>query len=68
VDPHYTFRKAERGRPKVRRFEMAGWNADALAPVHPIAASVTTCDTDLPQIRFVMDAAVPVTQGTRKIR
>lgn len=68
VDPHYTFHKAERGRPRVRRFDAAGWHADALQPLHPIAASITTCDTDLPQIRFVMDAEVPVTQGTRKIR
>ena len=68
VDPHYTFRKAERGRPKVRRFETAAWRADMLAPLFPIAASITTCDTDLPQIRFVMDADLPVTQGTRKIR
>jgi hypothetical protein len=68
VDPHYTLRKAERGRPKVRRFETAVWNAKTLAPLAPIAASITTCDTDLPQIRFVMDALVPVIQGTRKIR
>jgi hypothetical protein len=68
VDPHYTLRQAERGRPKVRRFETAVWNAKTLAPLAPIAASVTTCDTDLPQIRFVMDAEVPVVQGTRKIR
>ena len=61
-------RIAERGRPKVRRFETAAWNADMLAPLHPIAGSITTCDTDLPQIRFVMDADVPVIQGTRKIR
>ena len=32
-----------------------------------IAASFTSCDTDLPQIRFVMDAGLPVTQGTRRI-
>ena len=43
-------------------------NAEGLAPLHPIAASFTSCDTDLPQIRFVMDADLPVMQGTRKIR
>jgi hypothetical protein len=68
IDPHYTLHKAERGRPRLYRFERAAWNAESLAPLHPIAASFTACDTDLPQIRFVMDANVPVTQGTRKIR
>src|SRR5262249_53116994 len=68
VDPHYTLHKAERGRPKLSRFDQPAWNAEGLAPLHPIAASFTSCDTDLPQIRFVMDAELPVGQGTRKIR
>jgi hypothetical protein len=68
VDPHYTFHSAERGRPEVRRFDGAAWNAGSLAPLSPISASLVTCDTDLPQIRFVMDVARPVVQGTRKIR
>jgi hypothetical protein len=68
VDPHYTIQKAERGRPKVTRFAAEAWNAPMLTMLHPIAASVATCDTDLPQIRFVMDADRPVVQGTRRIR
>ncbi len=68
VDSHYTFQKAERGRPKLVRLDAAAWNAPGLEPRAPIAASVTTCDTDLPQIRFVMDPERPVIQGTRKIR
>lgn len=68
VDPHYTLRKAERGRPHVDRFVGAAWNADGLALGHPISASVTTSDTDLPQIRFVMDPEIPVDRGTRRIR
>lgn len=68
VDQHYTLAKAERGRPVVTRFEPEAWNAGTLSPRHPIAASVTTCDTDLPQIRFVMDPEIPVVRGTRKIR
>jgi len=68
IDPHYTFHKAERGRPKLSGFDGAAWNAEGLEPLHPIAASFTTCDTDLPQIRFVMDPEIPVVRGTRKIR
>jgi hypothetical protein len=68
VDSHYTLHKAERGRPHVTRFEPDAWNARALRFVHPISASLTTCDTDLPRIRFVMDAEIPVVRGTRRIR
>jgi acetoacetate decarboxylase len=68
VDPHYTLHKAERGRPDVSRFAPAGWNAGSLALDFPIAASITTCDTDLPQIRFVMHPETPVVQGTKRIR
>jgi len=68
VDPHYTFHKAERGRPSIEHFAPAAWNAEGLAPRHPIAASFTTCDTDLPRIRFVMDPEIPVVRGTRRIR
>ena len=68
VDPHYTFHTAERGRPTIARFAAAAWNADGLAPVHPISASFATCDTDLPRIRFVIDPEIPVIRGTRRIR
>jgi len=68
VDPHYTFQKAERGRPEVARFDAEAWNARSLTLNFPIAASITTCDTDLPQIRFVMHPETPVVQGTKRVR
>jgi hypothetical protein len=68
VDPHYAFHKAERGRPHVDRFVPDAWNAGGLALIHPISASLTSVDTDLPQIRFVMDPEIPVVRGTRRIR
>src|SRR5262249_56439322 len=50
VDPHYTFRKAERGRPKLRRFDTEVRDDQTLAPLPPLGASITTTDTDLPHI------------------
>jgi hypothetical protein len=44
------------------------WGAGPLRPLNPIAATVTSVDTDLPRIRFVMDVEVPVVRGTRRIR
>ena len=68
VDSHYTFHKAERGRPRCARLDAAAWNAPGLVLAHPIAGSITTCDTDLPRIRFVMDPEVWVVRGTKRIR
>jgi hypothetical protein len=68
VDPRYTFHRAERGRPAVSCLEASAWNAGGVRALNPIAATLCTCDTDLPRIRFVMDPEVPVVRGTRRIR
>ena len=68
VDSRYTIKKAERGRPHVGVLVAPAWSAGPLRPLNPIAATVTSCDTDLPRIRFVMDPEVPVVRGTRRIR
>jgi Acetoacetate decarboxylase (ADC) len=68
VDSRYTFKKAERGRPHVGTLVPPAWGAGPLRPLNPIAATVTSVDTDLPRIRFVMDPEVPVARGTRRIR
>ena len=68
VDSRYTLKKADRGRPHVRVLEAAAWNAGPLRVLNPIAATMTSSDTDLPRIRFVMDVEVPVVRGTRRIR
>jgi hypothetical protein len=68
VDPDYTLKRAERGRAHASRFVAEAWGAPGLTLSHPISASVTVCDTDLPRIRFVMDSEIPAFRGTRRIR
>jgi hypothetical protein len=68
VDPDYTLKRAERGRPQASRFAADAWGAGGIVLRHPISASATVCDTDLPRIRFVMDPEVPAFRGTRRIR
>ena len=68
VDPHYTIHHAARGRAQVGRFVAAAWNAAAVKLTTPISASASTCDTDLPRIRFVMDPQAPVVGGTKRVR
>ena len=68
VDSRYTIKKAERGRPRVGAFVAPAWSADSLRFLNPIASTITSVDTDLPRIRFIMDPEVPVVRGTRRIR
>ena len=68
VDPDYTLKRAERGRAHASRFVAEAWGAPGLTLFHPISASATVCDTDLPRIRFVMDSEIPAFRGTRRIR
>jgi hypothetical protein len=68
VDSRYTIKRAERGRPRVSVLLPPAWGAGSLRPLNPIAATLTSCDSDLPRIRFVMDVEVPVVRGTRRIR
>src|SRR6266446_1360672 len=67
VDPRYTFHKAERGRPVLHYLDEAPWHCEGFSVVHTIVGSLTTVDTDLPRIRFVMDPEIPVIQGTTRI-
>jgi hypothetical protein len=55
-------------RPVVTSLDTGAWGAGPLRLQHPISATVTLCDTDLPRIRFVMDPDIPVVRGTRRIR
>ena len=50
---------------------LLGFTAPALAfhrSSPPVIGVTTSGDTDLPRIRFVMEVAVPVVRGTRRIR
>ena len=67
VDPRYTIHRAERGRPTLSYLDAAAWSCDGFRAVHPMVATFTQVDTDLPQIRFVMDPDLPVTEGTTRV-
>jgi hypothetical protein len=67
VDPRYTIHQAERGRPVLNSMDAAAWNCPCFQVTNPMIGTFTTVDTDLPQIRFVMDPELPVTQGTTRV-
>lgn len=67
VDPEFTFRKAERGRPKLERFQPNDAIADGLSAVYPISASYAICDITMPRIRYITDPDRPAMQGTETV-
>jgi hypothetical protein len=67
VDPKYTIHKAERGRPELGVLDEDAWHCQDFRVVHPIIGTFSTVDTDLPQIRFVMEPEIPVIQGTTRV-
>jgi hypothetical protein len=67
VDPRYTIHKAERGRPELHILDENAWHCQDFRVVQPIVGTFATVDTDLPQIRFVMEAEIPVSHGTTRV-
>ena len=67
VDPEYTFRRADRGRPVVDTLVAEAWAVEGLVPVYPVSATVCVCDISLPRIRYILDPDVPAMSGTRKV-
>ncbi len=68
VDPEYTLRRTDRGRPQLDVFVPEAWHATGLTPVYPVSASAAVCDLTLPRIRYIVDPDVPALQGTEQVR
>jgi hypothetical protein len=67
VDPEYTLRRVDRGRPQLDLFVPEAWRAEGVEPVYPVSASMTLADITLPRIRYIVDPDVPALQGTEKV-
>ena len=64
VDPDYEVARAERGRPRLHRFDAAAWGEPLLEPVHPVVATFAVADVTLPRLRFVCRPDVLAFFGT----
>jgi hypothetical protein len=68
IDPEYVFHSANRGTPRLVSLRPEAWGADGkLQCTNAMHATFCRCDTDLPKLRFAMDPAVPVSQGSRRL-
>ncbi|MBE0610710.1 MAG: acetoacetate decarboxylase family protein [Dehalococcoidia bacterium] len=57
VDPDYTFRSADRGKPQLGAFDPGAWGVPGASPSFPVSASYCGADISLPEIRYLADPA-----------
>lgn len=59
VDPDYTFKSADRGKPQLGTFDPAAWRVDGAIPNHPVSASCCVADIAMPELRYLVDPEKP---------
>ena len=67
VDPDFRVHRAERGTPRLERFDGGAWGASGLVPQDPVAASFAVADVVLPRIRYVCRPDVSAFEGTETV-
>jgi Acetoacetate decarboxylase (ADC) len=67
VDSEYEFRRADRGRPELLRFDPASWGDERLVPVEPVSASFAACDVTIADVRYVCNPDIPASEGTERV-
>jgi hypothetical protein len=67
VDPDFEVVRAERGRPRLDRFDAAAWRCDGARPCHPVSASFTISDETLPALRYLGRPEALAFEGTERV-
>jgi hypothetical protein len=67
VDPSFEVERAERGRPRIDRFDALAWGCAGVRPSHPISASFTIASVTLPALRYVCRPDVLAFVGTERV-
>ena len=67
VDPDFTFRKADRGKPHLEAFEADAWLLPGADPWWPVSASYALADMQMPRLRYALDPEKPAIQGMEQL-
>ena len=67
VEQHFTFGRAERGRPVLRAFDGEAWRAPEVRASYPISASSAAADLVIGPVRFVCRPDVSAFEGTERV-
>jgi hypothetical protein len=67
VDSEYEFRRADRGRPELTRYDPEAWGDGRLAADLPVSASFAACDMTIGNVRYICNPDIPASEGTEKV-
>ena len=67
VDPGYQYHTADRGQPRLDRFDTEALGLTGIDPVYAVVSVACTADVTLAAPRFVIDPTRPAVQGTRRL-
>jgi len=67
VEPDYELRRVERIRPRLDHFDASAWDAPALAPRHPVSATIGVGTLSVPKLRFVSRPDIMAFEGTETV-
>jgi hypothetical protein len=67
VEPEHRLDRAERGTPRVVRFDAAAWGEERIRPTLAVSASVVLGTVTIPPIRYVCRPDVLAFEGTERV-
>ncbi|HUC04583.1 MAG TPA: acetoacetate decarboxylase family protein [Acidimicrobiales bacterium] len=67
VDSEYEFRRADRGRPRLHRFDPAAWGDERLVAHEPVSASFAAASMTIADVHYVCNPDIPASEGTEKV-
>jgi hypothetical protein len=67
VDPAWTIKTVDRGRPHAIAFDPDAWSAPGVRPNYPVSASIATADVVFPKLRFAIDPDKPAHLGSEAL-
>ena len=59
VDPDFTFRSADRGKPMLEQLDAEAFGLNGARPVWPVSASYAVADISMPELRYLVDPSKP---------
>jgi hypothetical protein len=67
VDPDFTFRSADRGKPQLDAFDPAAWELQGARTIYPVSASYAVADILMPALRYLVDPVKPPLQAVERV-
>jgi hypothetical protein len=67
VDPDFSFRSADRGKPQLDVFDPGAWEIVGARTIYAVSASYAVADITMPQLRYLVDPTKPPLQAVERV-